>query len=214
VTSKCTVLFAVGAGGDPNRHLPLLNSLTQQGCLVIAPQFERLSSARPTSNELLIRTNIIRTGLSSAASTQTLELPLVGIGHSIGAALLLALAGAQMWMNEREQLDIGAPLPIAKLVLMAPAAGYFQAPGALDALSIPMQVFAGSNDLITPPDQAIKLKEQLHGKASVDLRIKEGAGHFSFMNSPPPHIPEPLSNRAVFLDEVANAILDFLELKP
>jgi len=36
-----TVLFAVGAGGDPKRHLPLLTSLAERSCTVVAPHFER-----------------------------------------------------------------------------------------------------------------------------------------------------------------------------
>jgi len=36
-----TVLFAVGAGGDPKRHLPLLTSLAERNCTVVAPHFEQ-----------------------------------------------------------------------------------------------------------------------------------------------------------------------------
>lgn len=38
------VLFAVGSGGNPERHLPLLQSFVQRGYTVVAPHFERRSS--------------------------------------------------------------------------------------------------------------------------------------------------------------------------
>jgi hypothetical protein len=42
--SKRLVLFAVGRGGNPERHLPLLRSVAALGCTVIAPQFDMLTS--------------------------------------------------------------------------------------------------------------------------------------------------------------------------
>ena len=50
-----TVLFAVGGGGDPRRHLPLLESLAEYGCTVVAPHFDRLPSLSPTEDQLLLR---------------------------------------------------------------------------------------------------------------------------------------------------------------
>ena len=41
------VLFAVGGGGDPGRHLPLLEALVARGCTVVAPHFERFTSPFP-----------------------------------------------------------------------------------------------------------------------------------------------------------------------
>lgn len=38
------VLFAVGGGGNPERHLPLLSTLAASGYTVVAPHFERLTS--------------------------------------------------------------------------------------------------------------------------------------------------------------------------
>jgi hypothetical protein len=35
--SSRVVLFAVGGGGSPERHLPLLNALADRGCTVVAP---------------------------------------------------------------------------------------------------------------------------------------------------------------------------------
>jgi hypothetical protein len=38
--SERVVLFAAGAGGDPDRHRPLLEHLAAHRCRVIAPYFE------------------------------------------------------------------------------------------------------------------------------------------------------------------------------
>ena len=46
---RCTVIFAVGSGGNPARHLHLLNSLAEGGCSVIAPHFDRLLTPRPSN---------------------------------------------------------------------------------------------------------------------------------------------------------------------
>ncbi len=43
-SSATSVLFAVGAGGNPERHATLLDTLAAEGCFVIAPHFERLAS--------------------------------------------------------------------------------------------------------------------------------------------------------------------------
>ncbi len=48
------ILFSVGSGGNPERHLPLLNSFVQRGYTVVAPYFERLASTRPTQDELYL----------------------------------------------------------------------------------------------------------------------------------------------------------------
>src|SRR6059058_1342577 len=88
------VLFAVGAGGNPERHAPLLTALVDRGYTVVAPHFARLVSPHPTDHELLTRAR--RLALASGIAARP-ELPITGVGHSIGATVLLALAGAQLW---------------------------------------------------------------------------------------------------------------------
>src|SRR3954469_3866171 len=79
------VLFAVGAGGNPERHAPLLTALAESGCSVVAPHFERLVSSRPTDDELLTRAR--RLTLASRMAARS-DLPITGVGHSIGATVL------------------------------------------------------------------------------------------------------------------------------
>ncbi len=103
VRPSCIILFAVGSGGNPERHLPLLTSLSERGGTVIAPYFERPASPSPTDEELLLRSRRLRLALDFAVRP---NLPVVGIGHSIGATILIALAEGQAWTNEAHSLPI------------------------------------------------------------------------------------------------------------
>jgi pimeloyl-ACP methyl ester carboxylesterase len=201
------VLFAVGGGGDPERHAPLLEALLARGCSVVAPHFERLTSLVMTEELLLLRGRRLALALDAVARP---GLPIVGAGHSIGAAALLALAGGQTWMRP------GAPLPMARdarlerLALLAPATGFFAVPGALEAVCAPLLVWAATEDTITPPAQAQLLADVLGARLRVDLRVEQGAGHFSFLHAPPPHTVEPLPDREAFLARLTAAVCDFL----
>jgi alpha-beta hydrolase superfamily lysophospholipase len=201
------VLFAVGGGGNPERHGPLLAALAERGCSVVAPHFERLVSPIPTEDDLRLRACRLKRALDAVARP---GVPTVGVGHSIGAAVLLALAGGQVWMGPGRRLLITRDDRIERLALMAPATGFFQAPGALDAVRVPILAWAGTKDAITPPAQAELLRDVLAPRVSVDLRVVEGAGHFSFMNAPPPQTIEPLPDRDAFLAHLAAELDEFV----
>ncbi len=200
------VLFSVGGGGDPERHLPLLSALAARGCTVVAPHFARLASPIPTDVELELRARRLHLALAAVAP----ELPAAGVGHSIGAAMLLALAGAEMWTLSGRRVAVAPARRIERLVLLAPATGFFRAPGALEAVAAPILAWAGSEDAITPPAHAELLARALGGRIHVDVRIANGAGHFSFMNVPPPSTSEPLANRDAFLADVTTEICRFV----
>lgn len=201
------VCFAVGGGGNPERHLPLLTSLAEHACTVVAPHFERLVAPTPTEHELLLRARRLRLAIDSTARP---GLPIAGVGHSIGATMLLALAGGQVWMRSGQRLAIEPDPRLDRLVLLAPATDFFQGPGALEAVHTPILAWAGTQDGITPPAQAEYLKHALEARVPVDLRIAEGAGHFSFMNIPPPQTTEPLPDREAFLANLAAEVCRFV----
>ncbi len=194
------VLFSVGGGGDPRRHLPLLQCLAAHGATVIAPRFERLAAGAPGAEELRPRAR--RLGLA-LASEQGVGLPVFGVGHSIGAAMLLVLAGAEAWTLSRERLTAPSGIRMRRLILLAPATDFFRAPGALDRVRTPILAWAATDDRITPPSQAELLKIV---QAPVEIRLAEGAGHFSFMDEPPPQSVEPLADRGAFLAGLAAEI--------
>jgi len=201
------ILFAVGSGGNPERHLPLLNSLVENGCTVIAPYFERLLSPSPNASDLVLRARRLQIACDRIADP---NLPAIGIGHSIGATLLLAMAGAQMWMRAGDRLPITANKRLKKLVLFAPPTGFFQAPNALGAIQIPLQAWAGTLDSITPPAQIEILRDHLPNQVSFDLHIVDGAGHFSFMNSLPPQVTDSMGNREAFLATLVADVCSFV----
>lgn len=202
-----TVLFATGSGGNPNRHEQLLTSLFENQCTVIAPHFERLLSPVPSGEELILRARKLKIALDYVAEP---NVPTVGLGHSIGATLLLALAGGKIWLSPSECLPIPYDKRLQKLTLFAPPTGFFQAPNALNEIQIPLQIWVGAIDKITPPAQAEFLKNNLANKVPLDFRIVEGAGHFSFMNSLPPQVIDPMVNREEFLNKLAVETFQFL----
>src|SRR5947209_1192046 len=72
------VLFAVGGGGNPERHLPLLTHFAARGCTVVAPHFERLQSPRVTDDLMLLRTRRLKLALDSVVRSGIVS---VGVGH-------------------------------------------------------------------------------------------------------------------------------------
>jgi pimeloyl-ACP methyl ester carboxylesterase len=200
------VLFAVGAGGNPERHVTLLDALAESGCTVVAPHFQRLASRIPGEAELSLRAR--RLCLAADAFTPP-GATLVGIGHSIGAATLVALAGGQMWLGPGRRASIATDGRLARLGLLAPPTGFFRAPGALDTVNVPMRAWVGSEDTITPPAQSEWLAQALRGRQTVAVRVIDGAGHFSFMDQPPPQSIEPLQDKQAFLREHSNALCEF-----
>jgi len=202
------VLFAVGAGGNPERHVTLLESLAQSGCTVVAPHFQRLATPTPTEDELILRARRISLTLDTFAKSGSI---VVGIGHSIGAATLIALAGGQMWLGPGRRVNISADTRLNRIALLAPPIGFFQAPGALDAVKASISTWVGTEDDITPPSQSEWLAQAMHDSQAVNIHVVDGAGHFSFMDQIPPHAVEPLNNKQSFLQELSDELCKFVK---
>jgi predicted dienelactone hydrolase len=201
------VLFAVGAGGQPERHATLLDALAESGCTVVAPHFERLASPIPTEADLTLRAR--RLSLTLGALVQP-GATAAGVGHSIGAATLVALTGAQMWLGTGRRVNIAPDSRLTRLALLATPTGFFQAPGALNAVRVPILAWVGSKDGITPPAQTEWLAHAMRDWQTVDVRVTDGAGHFSFMDLPPPQTTEPLPNKQAFLREHSSEVCKFV----
>ena len=120
-SSKRLVLFAVGRGGNPERHLPLLRSVAALGCTAIAPQFDMLTSLVPSKAELEKRMRRLE---ASAAQYFKADLPIIGIGHSIGTVTLLALAGGEAQTLAGDTVISGSKLKFDRLALFAPPADF------------------------------------------------------------------------------------------
>ncbi|RYC15363.1 alpha/beta hydrolase [Ciceribacter ferrooxidans] len=204
--SRC-ILFAAGRGGNPLRHRGLLQALADEGMLVIAPHFDMLASLAPTAAELSER----RRRLSRAAARHCLSgLPVAGLGHSIGTVALLLLAGAEADTLAGERVKAAEGYLFDRLALLAPPTDFFRRPGSLTSVSVPLGVWAGERDMITPPAQAAFLREAIDGVVPVDIRLVEGAGHFTFMNELPPHVVDTHPDRADFLRVLADEVRHFL----
>jgi pimeloyl-ACP methyl ester carboxylesterase len=206
-SSKRLVFFAVGRGGNPERHLPLLRSVAALGCTVIAPQFDMLTSLVPSKAELEKRVRRLET---SAAQYLKAELPIIGIGHSIGTVKLLALAGGEAQTLAGDMVMSGSTLKFDRLALFAPPTDFFRRPGALKSVRVPIRIWVGAKDSITPPAQAQFLKEVLSLQGPIDICHDEEAGHFSHMDELPPNITDSHPNRSKFLASLANDVGRFV----
>lgn len=194
-------LFASGAGGDPERHRPLLDALEAAGLKVIAPRFERLIPQEATTADYLVRPH----GLVKALDGTEGEV--VVIGHSIGAWAGLCLAGATPWGRDRKPITVPFEPRVSRLVLFAPPAGWFAPPGALDGMTVPTLVYAGSADTAAPVAQVSVLRG---APGPVDLRVVPGAGHLSFMHTLPPGVAEdPAFDRPRFLTTLVEETVEF-----
>jgi len=81
--SKRNLLFAAGVEGNPENYLVLIQSFVEMGFRVVAPYFDRMGSATPKVEELVFRS------VRLCASMNLFEdssIPIVGVGHSIGAS--------------------------------------------------------------------------------------------------------------------------------
>jgi predicted dienelactone hydrolase len=115
-----------------------------------------------------------------------------------------------MWLGPGRRVNIAPDGRLTRLALLAPPTGFFQAPEALDAVRVPILAWAGSEDGITPPAQTEWLAHAMSGWQTVDVRVTAGAGHFSFMDLPPPQTTEPLPNKQAFLREYSSEVCRFL----
>ena len=113
-----------------------------------------------------------------------------GVGHSIGTVVLLILAGATASTLMGDRLSFMAGRSVDRLVLLTPPTDFFRHPDALALVQIPIQIWAGGKDTITPPIQANFLKDVLADTAQVEIIVIEDASHFTFMNELPPNVTD------------------------
>lgn len=195
-----TVVFAAGRGGSPHRHRTLMDRLAGEGFAIIAPHFDMISSPMASADNLTVRIGRLERAIAAFAPV---GVPLVGVGHSIGGSLLLVLAGATAWTFSREPVSATTKTRFRHLALFAPPTQFFRGPGALDTVDVPVTVWAGMRDDVTPPEQALFLQDAIGAK----VHMIEDAGHFSFMDDLPPHVTDSHPDRPAFLSTLANQVL-------
>ena len=200
-----TILFAAGRGGSPARHVETIELWRERGFTVTTPEFPMLASMHPTAEELLGRVEAMSAALDETDSDGLVT----GVGHSIGATLLLAMAGAQIWLGPGQRLDIATDPRIARIAMLAPPVGFFGAPQALDAVALPILLRSGGRDRAIPLETQQWLVDELSPRMPVDYAVVAEAGHFTFMDVPPPNTPEPMPDAEQYRVKMAGEIADF-----
>jgi len=148
------------------------------------------------------------------------------IGHSLGGYTALAIAGGRPMALPHEAPD-GRASPIAvvadprvrAVVLLAPAAPWLMADGALADVDARILMRTGEKDLHAPTGYDEVLLRTLRDRSRVDYRVVPNAGHFSFLSPFPPELSSPQFppsqdppgfDRAAYLVELAREIAGFL----
>ena len=204
---SCVGVFAAGRGGSPTRYLPLLRTVAQKGCTIIAPHFEMMTSLTPTKKELDARIEILEIILRLYSHVHK---SIVGIGHSIGGTLLIALAGGKALTNSGQHTAPNSIWKFERLALLAPPVDFFLHPGALQLVDTQIYMRTGGKDTVTPPSKALLLKHSFKKQGQIDFLLDEEAGHFSYMDELPPQTEDSQPNREVFLANLAMDIAQYI----
>ncbi|MTB87556.1 hypothetical protein H9L21_05625 [Aeromicrobium senzhongii] len=167
------LLFAPGAAGDPTRYERLLTSANEAGFIVASPEHD----LDETFSDEVVRERVtaLAAGLEGLGHE---DLPVVAAGHSLGGCAALCLAGVRPRNSQGAVIDVPREPRVGRVVVLAPATGWFEGRDALDDLSVPITVFIGAKDDVTPPDTAEVLWP---APTWLELRTYEGVGHFDFM---------------------------------
>ncbi|MCM3849757.1 hypothetical protein ND486_26550 [Pseudonocardia sp. DR1-2] len=201
------VLFGPGAGGDPGRYTTLTGALRDAGWDVLAPPAERFTPGTVTPGQLRTRVGLLHDALAAHPDRDTL--PVVAVGHSIGGWAALCLAGARPCTRDGAELAVPAEPRVSRLVAIAPPVGWFAAPGALAAVTVPVAVHVGASDTVTPPSSTELLRA---APGPVTVTVHEGVGHFdvAMTELPPGERPAAGLHHRAFLDGLAAAVAGFL----
>lgn len=229
------VLISHGSGSSPLAYRTLARHLARNGFIVGMPEHpfnnRNNNTMERTVENLIHRPRHIRTAIdwffNSVDFAEILKPDAVSIiGHSMGGYTALAAAGGIPTSFPYESKDGQAHLihatsdsRIKSLVLLAPASVWFKADGALNAVNIPILMFAGEKDEHTLSFHAQIILEGVSDKMSIQYRVIKNAGHFSFLSSfpnsminvkfPPSQDPDGF-NRESFHKELNAEVLDFL----
>lgn len=203
--SEIAIVFAAGRGGSPSRHAQLIERMEAAGFAVAAPDAPMLAGTMPTAEELAGRAEALAVAIARIPE----EARIVGVGHSIGASVLAAMAGATMWLSPGRQAPIARAERLDRLVMLAPPTGFFMAPGALDGLRLPILLRSGGADPITPPASHAAFVAALPDPSLADHATEPQAGHFSFMDSLPPGQQPAFAGEAGFRARLHEEIAAF-----
>jgi len=229
------VIVSHGSGGSRFTHRVLAAGLARQGFVVVLPEHpgnNRDNNELAGTHTLLAdRPRQVRHAIDWASADEALRAHLIPgavavIGHSLGGYTALAVAGGRPWAAAHETPDRQPhPVPVTPdarvkaLVLLAPATPWFMAPGALEAVRVPILILTGEKDEMAPAWHAEIVKRGVPGRTPVEHRTVPNAGHYSFL-SPfpmertsaafPPSQDPPGFDRIRFHEGLGNEVGTFL----
>jgi predicted dienelactone hydrolase len=223
---KGVVLISHGSGGSPLVYRSLGWVLAQAGYLVAMPEHpgdnrndnsladsDLNLSYRPRHLSLVLDHLIGPVGTGSASGV-------VVIGHSMGGYSALAIAGGKPRTQSGQTVPVETDERISGLVLLAPATPWYQAPGALSEVTVPIMMRSAEHDPHTPAWQADIVRSGLPASTKIDDQMVTNAGHFSFLSVFPdemvttdfqPAFDPPGFDRASYQGQLAHEVLTFLE---
>ena len=230
------VVISHGTGGTPLVYRSLAARLARDGFAVALPEHPGNSrsdnSLAGTAANLENRPRHLRLVIDAVHGDAVLGpqlLPgIVGaIGHSMGGYTVLAAAGGRPAAFPRETQDgRAAPVPVTadprirSLVLLAPAAAWFLAPGALAEVTAPILMMTAEKDEHAPAEHGEIIRSRLGERARLEHRVVAGAGHFAFLTPFPPEMAVPSFppaqdppgfDRAAFQAEMEAEVSAFLQ---
>jgi len=250
VGSNTLVVISHGTGGRHLLHRTLAAHLARNGFIVALPEHPRNNRNNDelagTIANLGNRPRHMRLVMDWAFSSEMFGRSLQPntaaiIGHSMGGYTALATAGglptAFAWETPEKQsrpVEVTPDNRVKALVLLAPAAAWFLAPGSLSGVRVPILMFsAEKDDLETLGDKTLPdgttvnmpyghseiVKRGLPGSTPIEHRVVANAGHYSFlspfpavMTSPalPPSQDPPGFDRVRFHEEMNAEVMRFL----
>ncbi len=108
--------------------------------------------------------------------------PVTAIGHSLGGYTVLSVAGGEPRTQAHEPIPVVHDARLGALVLMAPACGFFLAPGALGAVTAPILALTAEHDPLTSDHEIRAALAGLPDPTRLTIRTIANAGHFSFLS--------------------------------
>lgn len=201
------VVISHGTGGSPLVYRDLALHLARAGFVVALPVHpgnnrddDRLAGTaanlenRPRHLQLVVDAAFADGVVGARLSREGVAL----VGHSMGAYTALALAGGNPSAFAHQTAD-GLPHPVAvvhdprvrALVLLAPAAAWFMADGALADVDLPILMWTAERDEHAPAFHADIVARGVRDPGRIERRVVPNAGHFAFLSPFPESMRRP-----------------------
>ncbi|HEY3441994.1 MAG TPA: alpha/beta fold hydrolase [Paludibaculum sp.] len=201
------VVISHGTGGSPLVYRTLAAHLARNGFVVLLPEHPRnnrnnnelagtaaILTNRPRHLRRIVDWALLDDALGAALQPGAFSI----VGHSLGGYTALAVAGGLPTAFPHETPDhVSRPIEVAPdprvsaLVLLAPAAPWFMAPGALNAVRVPILMLTAEKDPHTPPEHGQIIRRGLPEQTPLEYRVVPNAGHFSFLSPFPQTMTSP-----------------------